>query len=191
MYLHAAVMRLRTKALIGLFVKLCLMKTAGLTKTQQRIEQLCCLGRGSYKLTKYFFLKITIIKNLKLSILRMVMSCEQNTCGCVPSFHWIIWLSALFLNSRCHETLQKEYQPRSDIFCKQKLVQRHFFPSSPPSSSSSPNPILNLLSWHPVSFQFALTFTRFFFFFFLLTLLQQWSPAGGPVGHIIIRYRKW
>lgn len=57
MYLHAAVMRLRTKALIGLFVKLCLMKTAGLTKTQQRIEQLCCLGRGSYKLTKYFFLK--------------------------------------------------------------------------------------------------------------------------------------
>lgn len=57
MYLHAAVMRLRTKALIGLFVKLCLMKTAGLTKTRQRIEQLCCLGRGSYKLTKYFFKK--------------------------------------------------------------------------------------------------------------------------------------
>lgn len=55
MYLHAAVMRLRTKALIGLFVKLCLMKTAGLTKTRQRIEQLCCLGRGSYKLTKFFF----------------------------------------------------------------------------------------------------------------------------------------
>lgn len=138
MYLHAAVMRLRTKALIGLFVKLCLMKTAGLTKTRQRIEQLCCLGRGSYKLTKYFFKKITIIKNLKLSILRMVMSCEQNTCGCVPSFHWIIWLSALFLNSRCHETLQKEYQPRSDIFCKQKLVQRHFSPPRPPPPPPPP-----------------------------------------------------